>query len=123
MASLFRYPKRKLRKMVKNGDFREALEFGNSIEEKFSQDPDFLFIMGSIYYMLENADNAIHYFDRALAINNSDTETLLLKANVHAAIKEFDDARQCCNRILEIDPDHNDAKNLLKGLDDSQVHS
>ena len=66
MASLFRFPKRKLRKMVQKGDYREALEFGNSLEEKFSEDADFLFIMGSIYYMLENADNAIHYFDRSL---------------------------------------------------------
>lgn len=119
MVSLFRYPKRKLRKMVQKGDFREALEFGNSIEEKFSQDADFLFIMGSIYYMLENADNAIHYFDRSLQINDSDTETLLLKANVHFALKENDDVRECCNKILEIDPEHNDAKNLLENLDNN----
>lgn len=119
MVSLFRYPKRKLRKMVQKGDYREALEFGNSIEEKFSQDADFLFIMGSIYYMLENADNAIHYFDRSLQINDSDTETLLLKANVHFALKENDDVRECCNKILEIDPEHNDAKNLLENLDNN----
>lgn len=119
MVALFRYPKRKLRKMVKNGDYREALEFGNSIEEKYSQDADFLFIMGSIYYMLENADNAIHYFDRSLQINDSDTDTLLLKANVHFALKENDDVRECCNKILEIDPEHLEAKNLLENLDEN----
>lgn len=117
MVSLFKYPKRKLRKMIKNGDYKEALEFGNGIEEKFSDDPDFLFIMGSIYYMLESADNAIHYFDRVLQINDSDTETLLLKANIHHAIREHGDARRCCERILEVDPDHNDAKSLLRAMD------
>ena len=118
MTGLFSYPKRKLRKMVNKGDYKEALEFGNSLEEKFSEDPDFLFIMGSIYYMLENADNAIHYFDRSLQFNDSDTETLFLKANVHYAIKELDDAKECCKRILEIDPEHNGARNLLKNFED-----
>jgi len=119
MVGLFSYPKRKLKKMVKNGDYKEALEFGNSLEEKFSQDPDFLFIMGSIYYMIENADNAIHYFDRVLQINDSDTESLLLKANVHFALEENNEVRQCCNRILEIDSEHNEAKRLLKSLDEN----
>ena len=119
MTALFRFPKRKLRKMVNKGDYKEALEFGNSLEEKFSNDPDFLFIMGSIYYMLENADNAIHYFDRSLQFNDSDTETLFLKANVHYAINEYEDARECCNKILEIDSEHNDARNLLESMDES----
>ena len=117
MTGLFSYPKRKLRKMVNKGDYKEALEFGNTLEEKFSNDPDFLFIMGSIYYMLENADNAIHQFDRALQFYDGDTETLFLKANVHYAINEYDDARECCEKILEIDPEHNDARNLLKSME------
>lgn len=117
MARPFSYPKRKLRKMVNNGDYKEALEFGNNIESEFSDDPDFLFIMGSIYYMLENADNSIHYFDRVLQINDSDTETLHLKANVHLAIGEKADARKCCDRILDIDPDHDGARSIIRNLD------
>jgi len=71
--------------MVKNGDYREALEFGEGIEDRFASDPDFLFIMGGIYYILENGDNALHYFERALAINDSDVETFTLKAALHCA--------------------------------------
>lgn len=118
MTGFFNYPKRKLRKMVKNGDFKEAIEFGNSLEEKLGRDPDFLFIMGSIYYTIENADNAIHYFDRVLQIHDFDTEALYLKANVHFAIKEHKDAKECCTRILDIDPDHNGAKELLRAIND-----
>ena len=110
------YPKRKLRRLARNGDYREALEFGNGIEEKFADDPDFLFIMGGIYYMLENGNNAIHYFERVLQINDSDTETLFLKAHAHIGLQEGDDARKCCKKILEIDPDHNDARSLLRSL-------
>ncbi len=116
MAGLFVYPKRKLRKMIRNGDYREALEFGDSLEKKFRNDPDFLFIMGSIHYMLENADNAIHYFDRALLINDFDVDTLVLKANVHTAIGEHKDARRCCKKVLEVEPENADARGILEGL-------
>jgi len=117
LVSLISYPKRKLRKMAKNGDYKEALEFGHSIEEKFSEDADFLFIMGSIYYILEDAENALHYFDRSLNEGDPDTETLFLKANVHFALKENDTVRECCEEILKMNPDHNDAKDLLAHMD------
>ena len=117
-TGLFSYPKRKLRKMVKNGDYREALAFGEGIEDRFASDPDFLFIMGSIYYILENGDNALHYFERALAINDSDVETLTLKAALHYARGEAPEARACCERALKVDPDHMASRDMLRDLDE-----
>ena len=52
MVGLFSYPKRHLKKLVKNGDYVEALEFGKSLEGKFFNDPDYMFMMGSIYFIL-----------------------------------------------------------------------
>ncbi len=78
--------------MVKNGDHGKALEFGEGIEDRFASGPDFLFIVGGIYYILENGDNALHYFERALAINDSDVETLTLKAALHYARGEAPEA-------------------------------
>ena len=52
MTGLFSYPKRKLRKLINEGEYEEAIRFGNQLEQKFSNDPDFLFIMGSMYYIL-----------------------------------------------------------------------
>ena len=102
---------------MNKGEYKEALEFGESIEEKFSDDSDFYFIMGSIYYILEDANNALAYFDKALSLNENDPDTLLLKANVHAFLKETEKVKDCCNKILEIDPDYTDAKNILKNLE------
>ena len=115
---LFNYPKRKLRKLAKDGDYKEAIEFGKSIEEKYSNDPDFLFIMGSIFYILEDAKTSLSYFDRVLSINPNDTETLLLKSNIQIFLKNNDLASQCLNKILEIDPEHQEAKLLLKKISD-----
>ena len=41
LVSLFRYPKRRLRKLVKEGEYKEAVEFGKSLEEKNPNDPDY----------------------------------------------------------------------------------
>lgn len=119
MVGLFSYPKRHLKKLVKEGEYKEALEFGESIEEKFSEDSDYYFIMGSIYYILEDANNALAYFDKALSLNENDPETLLLKANVHAFLKEIEKVKDCCNKILKIDPDNIDAKNILRNLEEN----
>jgi len=117
LVGLFSYPKRHLKKLVKEGEYKDALDFGNSIESKYSKDPDFLFIMGSIYYILEDAKNALSYFDRVLEINDKDTETLLLKANIHVFLKENQSVIDCCNKILNIDPDNKQAEEILKNLD------
>ena len=55
MVGLFSYPKRKLKKLIKDGEYIEALEFGKSLESHFSEDSDFMFIMGSTYYILEDS--------------------------------------------------------------------
>ncbi len=102
---------------MNEGEYKEALEFGESIEEKFSNDSDYYFIMGSIYYIVEDANNALAYFDKALSLNENDPDTLLLKANVHAFLKETEKVKDCCNKSLEIDPDYTDAKNILKNLE------
>lgn len=117
LVGLFSHPKRHLKKLVKEGEYKEALEYGESIEEKFSHDADFFFIMGSIYYILEDAQNALYYFDKSLAINEDDTEALLLKANVHLYLKENKVVQDCCNKILQVDPQNNDAKEILNNLE------
>ena len=116
MVSLFRYPKRRLRKLVQQGEYKEAIEFGKSLEEKFSNDPDFFFIMGSLYYILDDAKNTLYYLDKSLEINENDIETLLLKANVHLYLKELNPVIDCCEKVLEIDPKNSRAQDILDNL-------
>jgi len=118
LVGFFSYPKRKLKKFVKEGEYKEALEFGKSIEGKYSDDPDFLFIMGSIYYLLDDAQNSISYFDRVLKINENDVEALLLKANVHLFLKENDVALDCCEKILHVEPKNPQAQQILDKLEE-----
>ncbi len=57
MVSLFSYPKRKLRKLVKKGEYKEAVEFGKNLENQNPNDADLLFIMGSIFYILKDVSS------------------------------------------------------------------
>ena len=116
LAGLFSYPKRKLRKLVKEGEYKDAVEFGKSLEQENPNDSDLLFIMGSIFYILKDAKTTLNYFDRVLEINGYDEETLLLKANVHVFLKEYDVAIECCNKVLDVDFENMEAKNILERI-------
>jgi len=119
LAGLFSYPKRKLRKLVKEGEYKEAVEFGKSLEQKNPNDSDLLFIMGGLFYILKDAKTALNYFDRVLEIDGYDQEILLLKADVHVFLKEFDVAIECCNKVLNVDFENMEAKNILERIQTS----
>ncbi|MFB5609783.1 MAG: tetratricopeptide repeat protein, partial [Nitrosarchaeum sp.] len=117
MVGLFSYPKRHLKKLVKDGDYVEALEFGKSLETKFSDDSDYMFIMGSIYYILEESEKAIPYFEKSLELKDDDIETLTLKTNVHLSLQQKNEAIDCCKKIIKLDPDNYEAHGLLEKLE------
>ncbi len=117
MVSLFRYPKRRLKKLIRDGEYVEAIEFGNSLESKFTDDPDFMFIMGGVYVILEDPKKALPYFEKAVQLDNNDVETLKLKTDVHLALQQKNKAIDCCKRILELEPKNYEAKDLLEELE------
>ena len=114
---LFRYPKRKLKKLLKEGEYKKAVEFGTSIESDFTDDPDYMFIMGSIFTIIEKPEKAISYFEKALQLKHDDIETLTLKTNAHLALKQKEKAVECCKQILKIQPKNSEAQNLLEELE------
>ena len=128
MTGLFSYPKRKLRKLITQGEYEQAEQLGNELEQKFSKDPDFLFIMGSMYYMLNEEEKTLHYLDRVLEMNPYDVESLSLKLRVHqfrAENQEDQELKQnelnvvidCCRKILDETPDNFQVRDLITELE------
>ena len=117
MTGLFHKPKRNLRKLIKQGDFQEAIALGNSKEEKYQYDPDFIFIMASIFYILQDPKKTLQYIDRVLEINEYDTEALGLKLRVHQHFKANTKVIECCKKILEVDSDAFEVRNILNELE------
>ena len=117
MFEFFSRPKNRIKKLVHEGEYEEALELGKRLEEKNPNDTDVLFILGSIYYILEDTKNSLHYFDKVLDVRGYDTEALLLKANVHLYLKENKSVINCCNKILKVDSKNELAKKILEHLE------
>ena len=117
MVSFFRYPKRRLKKLIKEGEYAQAIELGKSLESKFSDDHDFMFIMGSVYFIVEDAEKALPYFEKAFQLDHDDIETLTLKTDVHLALEQKDEAIDCCELILKLQPKHSEAQELLEKLE------
>jgi len=113
------YPKRHLRKLIKEGEYADALEFGKRIEAKFANDPDYLFIIGSIYHILEDYKKAILFFEKSLSFAPKDIEVLMVKTNAHLALKDKENALDCVNKIIDIDPKNREAISLHEKLTDS----
>ena len=114
---LFKHPKRRLKKLIKEGEYAEAVDFGKNLESQYSDDPDFMFIMGSVYFIVEDAKRALPYFEKSFQLNSTDVETLTLKTNTHLALQQKDEAIDCCKLILEIDSANIEAKELLDELE------
>ena len=118
MVGLFSYPKRKIRKLIQKGEYADAINLGKNIEDEYSNDHDFMFIMGSAYSLVDEPKKALPYFEKAYQINKKDVETLTLKTNAHLALQQKDKAIQCCKELLEIQPENSEASNLLQELED-----
>ena len=50
MAGLFKQPKRRLKKLLRDGEYTDAIVFGKNLESEYSDDSDFMFIMGCLLY-------------------------------------------------------------------------
>ena len=118
LTGLFSKPKRTLRKLIKQGEFEEAIALGNSMEEKYRYDPDFIFIMASIFYILQDPKKTLQYIDRVLEINEYDTDALGLKLRVHHHFKENAKVIECCKKILEVNSDSYEVRDILNELED-----
>ncbi len=117
LTGLFSYPKRKLKKLIREGEYEEAITLGSTMDEEYRYDPDYLFIMAGMFYILDDAKKTLHYVDRVLEINEFDVEALGLKLRIHQHFKENDKVIDCCKRILKIDSDAYEVRDILNNLE------
>ena len=117
MVGLFKHPKRRLKKLLKDGEYDEAVKFGKSLESEYSDDHDYMFIMGSVFSIVDDPKRALPYFEKAYQLDNNDVENLTLKTNTHLALEQKDEAIECCKLILKLQPKNTEAKDLLEELE------
>lgn len=111
--------KKELRKLVKKKQYDDALKIGAEILQKVPEENDVLFIIGGIYYMKNQYQTAISYFEKSLKIGTYDTDVLILKANAHHFLGQTKQAISCCNKIKEIDPKNKAVSELLSKINNA----
>ena len=117
MTGLFsNNPRRKLRKLVKEKKYAEALKYGHEIEKKLEHDPDISFIIGTIYFIIGDAQKTIFYMNKTLEIGQFDIDALSIKASVFLNQKKKSDVIQCCEKIREVDPKNKALKEIEEEL-------
>jgi tetratricopeptide (TPR) repeat protein len=73
---------------------------------------DFLYVESGM------VEEALQIYVKILTICPEDIETLLITGHICVAIKKFDDAEEFYNRVLEIDPRNEGARQYLTALND-----
>ena len=116
MAGLFKHPKRRIKKLLRDGEYDEAIKFGLNLESEYSDDHDFMFILGSAFFIVDDAKKALPYFEKSFQLNADDVEMLTLKTNVHLALQQKDEAITCCKRIIKLEKKNSEAESLLDQL-------
>ena len=117
MAGLFKHPKRRIKKLLRDGEYDEAIKFGLNLESEYSNDHDFMFILGSAFFIVDDAKRALLYFEKAFELDNDDVETLSLKTNVHLALEQKNEAIECCKLVVKLQPKNSEAQDLLEKLE------
>ena len=117
MVGLFKHPKRHIKKLLRDGEYDEAIAYGKNLESQYSDDPDFMFILGSAFFIVDDAKRALPYFEKAFQLDNEDVEILSLKTNVHLALGQKNEAVACCKYIIKLQPKNSEAKKLLEELE------
>ena len=107
MTGLFKKnPRRRLRKLIKQKKYDEALEYGHGIEKKLEHDPDIAFIIGTIYYIKGDSEKTIEYMNSVLEIGEFDLDALAIKASVYLNLKDKEKSKK--NNKSKLDNLNND---------------
>jgi len=73
--------------------------------------------LADFYYVeLGRIEDALKLYNKALYINSKDIETLLIIGHICVSLKKFDDAKAFYNKVLDIDPLNEDARQILDKL-------
>ena len=74
--------------------------------------------LADLYYVtLGRTEEALEIYLRALEVNSTDIETLLITGHIHVSLNSFADAKAFYNKALEIEPWNVDAREILEQLE------
>ena len=70
-----------------------------------------------MYYILRDENKTLHYIEKVLNIDEYDIEALSLKLRVYQFLKDDDTVIDCCKKILSVDSENHEVKDILDQLE------
>lgn len=103
--------------LYNNKDYQGALEYYLKIPY---QTPEINTMIANCYYELRQGDKAIEYYNKVLASNPKDENSLLMIANLLINSKRENEAKEYLNKILVLNPNNKEAKDTLAALNEGE---
>ncbi len=94
--------------------FLKALEIDNN-------HPETLFNLGKLLFNLERTDEAISLILRFHNLESSNTEAMFILGMCFQKKNDKENTQTYLEKVLDIDPGHREARNMLKKLNDSDI--
>ena len=92
--------------LVEAGDARSAIAAGSDGEAKYPNDARLQYWLTRAYCMEQRFVEARSAIDRAIALDAEDPSYLCIRADVLQGLKQYEEAIQDAQALLQIDPDH-----------------
>lgn len=105
-------------KALLKGDYEKALSYYKSVQP---QTPESLLGIASTYQTMGKYNDAISYYKSAYNMAPNDIETAYYIASAYSAIDDFNNAKVYVNKVLAKNPNHQNAKTLLKYISEEEV--
>ncbi len=100
--------------------YESELCFSKALEID-SDHPDTLFNLGKLLFNLERTDEAISLIERFHNMEISNTEAIFILGMCFQKKNDKKNAQSYWEKALDIDPDHRQARNMLKELNSSDI--
>ncbi|MBO6087414.1 tetratricopeptide repeat protein [bacterium] len=91
--------------------YKQSIEMLYKALEIENDNPEILFQLGELYFLLNNYQRAQHYLEKVLSKNENHVETLELLAKIYEFSNDAERAFFCTEKLLKL---KNDKKNTIK---------
>lgn len=98
------------------GSYRDAIATYQTYLLKEPDDPEALMGIARVSFWSEEHEKAITYFNKAIGAGANEIDARLDLGKVYLAINKKEEAKEQFERILEINPENQDAEKFLKGI-------
>lgn len=92
-----------LRKIISNGDYQKAIEYGNKIGELYQKKDLIWFLIALSHDLNGDKEESVFYYKRSILLNESEIKYYYYLANVYMDLGDLENANKYISYALKLD--------------------